>query len=120
MRALNLPKNISILGNDASDLKDEISDNTVNKLLGVNLVYFLNPLNLYLDEFFRILKLGGLGFFACKFDKIQGFDETVAPNKSEVQVIAALAKAGFETTSDFIDLGDENSRYTTIKFHKPF
>ena len=120
LRALNLPKNIFILGNDASDLKDEISDNTVNKLLGVNLVYFLNPLNLYLDEFFRILKPGGLGFFACKFDKIQGFDETVAPNKSEVQVIAALAKAGFETTSDFIDLGDENSRYTAIKFHKPF
>ena len=120
LRALNLPKNIFILGNDASDLKDEISDNTVNKLLGVNLVYFLNPLNLYLNEFFRILKPGGLGFFACKFDNIQGFDETVAPNKSEVQVIAALAKAGFETTSDFIDLGDENSRYTTIKFHKPF
>jgi len=119
LRALNLPKNILILRNDASDLKDAISDNTVNKLLGVNLVYFLNPLNLYLDEFFRILKPGGIGFFACKFHKIQEFDETVAPNKSEVLVIAALAEAGFEATSDFVDLGDENSRYTAIKFHKP-
>ena len=104
---------------DAIDLKDEISDNTVNKLLSINLVYFLNPLNLYLDEIFRILKLGKIGFFACKFDKIQRFDEAVAPNKSEVPVIAALAEAGFEATSDFVDLGDGNSRYTAIKFHKP-
>ena len=104
---------------DAIDLKDEISDNTVNKLLSINLVYFLNPLNLYLDEFFRILKLGKIGFFACKFDKIQRFDEAVAPNKSKVLVIAALVEAGFEATSDFVDLGDGNSRYTAIKFHKP-
>ena len=100
-------------------LKDKINDNTVNKLLGINLIYFFNPLNLYLDEFFRILKPGGIRFFACKFDKIQGFDEVVAPKKSDFLVIAALAEAGFEATSDFVDLGDENSRYTAIEFHKP-
>lgn len=87
--------------------------------MGVNLVYFLSPLNIYVDEFFRILKPGGMGLFACKFDKIQGFDDTVAPNKSEAQVITALVDAGFETTSEYIDLGDANSRFTAIKFYKP-
>ena len=53
-------------------------------------------------------------------DKIQGFDDTVAPNKSEALVIAALVDCGFETTSEYIDLGDANSRYTAIKFYKPF
>lgn len=119
LRALKLAKNVSIIKNDARNLKNEISDNTIDKLLGVNLVYFLKPLNIYVDEFFRILKPGGVGLFACKFDKIQEFDDTVAPNKSEAQVITALVDAGFETTSEYIDLGDANSRFTAIKFYKP-
>ncbi|NCV18751.1 MAG: methyltransferase domain-containing protein, partial [Rhodobacterales bacterium] len=119
LRALKLAKNVSIIKNDARNLKNEISDNTIDKLLGVNLVYFLKPLNIYVDEFFRILKPGGVGLFACKFDKIQEFDDTVAPNKSEAQVITALVDAGFETTSEYIDLGDANSRFTAIKFCKP-
>ena len=115
LRALKLARNVSIIKNDASNLKNEIID----KLLGVNLVYFLKTLNIYVDEFFRILKPGGVGLFACKFDKIQEFDDTVAPNKSEAQVIKALVDAGFETTSEYIDLGDANSRFTAIKFYKP-
>ncbi len=120
LRALKLAKNVSLIKNDASNLKSEISDNSIDKLLGVNLVYFLKPLNIYVDEFYRILKPGGMGLFACKFEQIQGFDDTVAPNKSEALVIAALVDCGFETTSEYIDLGDANSRYTAIKFYKPF
>ena len=120
LRALNLGQNVSILDRDASNLKSEIDDNSIDKLLGVNLVYFLTPLNVYLDEFFRIMKPGGMGIFACKFDKIQNFDETVAPNKSEADVVQALLQSGFKATSEFIDLGDINSRYTAIKFYKPF
>tara|TARA_B100000780_G_scaffold195566_1_gene137977 strand:+ start:844 stop:1104 length:261 start_codon:yes stop_codon:yes gene_type:complete len=85
-----LSENVSILKNDARKIKGEIGDNSIDKLLGVNLVYFLAPLNVYLNEFFRILKSGGMGIFACKFDKIQGFDEAMAPNKSEAAVIEAL------------------------------
>ena len=114
LRALNVGQNV------ASNLKSEIDDNSIDKLLGVNLVYFLTPLNVYLDEFFRIMKPGGMGIFACKFDKIQNFDETVAPNKSEADVVQALLQSGFKATSEFIDLGDINSRYTAIKFYKPF
>ena len=120
LRALNLGKNVSILDHDASNLKVEIDDNSIDKLIGINLVYFLAPLNVYLDEFFRIMKPGGMGIFACKFDKIQNFDETVAPNKSESAIIQALLQSGFKTTSNFIDLGDINSRYIAIKFYKPF
>ena len=105
--------------NDARKLKGEIGDNSIDKLLGVNSVYFLAPLNVYLNEFFRILKSGGMGIFACKFDKIQGFYDTMDPNKSEAAVIEALIWSGFEATSNPIDLGGTNSRYIAIKFYKP-
>ena len=85
-----MSENVSILKNDAKKIKGEIGNNSIDKLLGINLVYFLAPLNVYLNEFFRILKSGGMGIFACKFDKIQGFDEAMAPNKSEAAVIEAL------------------------------
>ena len=90
LRALDLSQNVFILDNDARKLKGEIGNNSIDKLFGENLVYLLAPLNVYLNKFLRILKLGGMGIFAYKFNKIQGFDETVAPNKSEAAVIEAL------------------------------
>ena len=119
LRALDLSENVSILKNDARKLKGEIGDNSIDKLLGVNLVYFLAPLNVYLNKFFRILKSGGMAIFVCKFEKIQGFYDTMAPNRSEAAVIEALIWSGFEATSNPIDLGDTNSRYIAIKFYKP-
>ena len=107
------------MDNDARKLKGEICNNSIDKLFGENLVYLFAPLNVYLNKFLRILKLGGMGIFAYKFNKIQGFDETVAPNKSEAAVIEALIQSGFDATRNLIDLGDTNLRYIAIKFHKP-
>lgn len=114
-----MSQNVFILDNDARKLKGEIGNNSIDKLFGENLVYLLAPLNVYLNKFLRILKLGGMGIFAYKFNKIQGFDETVAPNKSEAAVIEALIQSGFDATRNLIDLGDTNLRYIAIKFHKP-
>ena len=119
LRALDLSQNVFILDNDARKLKGEIGNNSIDKLFGENLVYLLAPLNVYLNKFLRILKPGGMGIFAYKFNKIQGFDETVAPNKSEAAVIEALIQSGFDATRNLIDLGDTNLRYIAIKFHKP-
>ena len=54
-------QNVTILSNDAKNLSDIVKDNSFDKLLAVNVVYFLHPIIDYAREFFRILKINGVG-----------------------------------------------------------
>ena len=114
----NLPKNIVILENDAKDLSNEIPDGSIDKLLAINVIYFLKPIEEYILEFKRILKKGGIGYLGCKFESIKNFDIEVAPNRDEGAIITQLLNLGFSASSEFIDLGEDRSRYTLIKFEK--
>ena len=113
-----LPKNIVILENDAKDLSNEIPDGSIDKLLAINVIYFLKPIEEYILEFKRILKKGGIGYLGCKFESIKNFDIEVAPNRDEKAIISQLSNNGFNASSEFIDLGEDRSRYTLIKFEK--
>ena len=113
-----LPKNIVILENDAKDLSNEIPDGSIDKLLAINVIYFLKPIEEYILEFKRILKRGGIGYLGCKFESIKNFDIEVAPNRDEGAIITQLLNLGFSASSEFIDLGEDRSRYTLIKFEK--
>ena len=115
---MNLPKNIVILENDAKDLSNEVHDGSIDKLLAINVIYFLKPIKEYIFEFKRILKKGGMGYLGCKFESIKNFDVEVAPNRSEREIISQLSKVGFDVSSEFIDLGEDRSRYTLIQFEK--
>jgi cyclopropane fatty-acyl-phospholipid synthase-like methyltransferase len=118
LRKMKLPKNIVILGNDAKDLSNEVHDGSIDKLLAINVIYFLKPIKEYIFEFKRILKKGGMGYLGCKFESIKNFDVEVAPNRSEREIISLLSKVGFNVSSEFIDLGEDRSRYTLIQFEK--
>ena len=113
-----LPKNIVILENDAKDLSKEIPDGSIDKLLAINVIYFLKPIEEYILEFKRILKKGGIGYLGCKFESIKNFDIEVAPNRDEGAIITQLLNLGFSASSEFIDLGEDRSRYTLIQFEK--
>ena len=113
-----LPKNIVILENDAKDLSNEIPDGSIDKLLAINVIYFLKPIEEYILEFKRILKKGGIGYLGCKFESIKNFDIEVAPNRDGGAIITQLLNLGFSASSEFIDLGEDRSRYTLIKFEK--
>ncbi len=113
-----LPKNIVILENDAKDLSNEIPDGSIDKLLAINVIYFLKPIEEYILEFKRILKRGGIGYLGCKFESIKNFDIEVAPNRDEGAIITQLLNLGFSASSEFIDLGEDRSRYTLIQFEK--
>ena len=113
-----LPKNIVILENDAKDLSNEIPDGSIDKLLAINVIYFLKPIEEYILEFKRILKKGGIGYLGCKFESIKNFDIEVAPNRDEGAIITQLLNLGFSASSEFIDLGEDRSRYTLIQFQK--
>ena len=115
---MKLPKNIVILENDAKDLSNRVPDGSIDKLLAINVIYFLKPIEEYILEFKRILKKGGIGYLGCKFESIKNFDIEVAPNKDERAIISTLSNLGFNASSDFIDLGEDRSRYTLIKFQK--
>ena len=115
---MKLPENIVILGSDAKDLSTDISDGSIDKLLAINVIYFLKPIGEYILEFKRILKKGGIGYLGCKFESIKNFDVEVAPNRSEKEIISQLSKVGFNVSSEFIDLGEDRSRYTLIQFQK--
>ena len=115
---MKLPKNIVILENDAKDLSNKVPDGSIDKLLAINVIYFLKPIEEYILEFKRILKKGGIGYLGCKFESIKNFDIEVAPNRDEKAIISQLSKLGFNASSDFIDLGEDRSRYTLIQFEK--
>ena len=115
---MNLPKNIVILDNDAKDLSNKVSDGSIDKLLAINVIYFLKPIEKYILEFKRILKKGGIGYLGCKFESIKNFDIEVAPNKDERAIISTLSNLGFNVSSEFVDLGEDRSRYTFIRFEK--
>ena len=115
---MKLPKNIVILENDAKDLSNRVPDGSIDKLLAINVIYFLKPVEQYILEFKRILKKGGIGYLGCKFESIKNFDIEVAPNRDEGAIITQLLNLGFSASSEFIDLGEDRSRYTLIKFEK--
>ena len=115
---MKLRKNIVILEKDAKDLSNEIPDGSIDKLLAINVIYFLKPIEEYILEFKRILKKGGIGYLGCKFESIKNFDIEVAPNRDERAIISQLSNLGFSASSEFIDLGEDRSRYTLIKFEK--
>ena len=115
---MKLPKNIVILENDAKDLSNKVPDGSIDKLLAINVIYFLKPIEEYIFEFKRILKKGGIGYLGCKFESIKNFVIEVAPNRDERAIIRQLSNLGFNASSDFIDLGEDRSRYTLIQFEK--
>ena len=96
-------QNVTILSNDAKNLSDIVKDNSFDKLLAVNVVYFLHPIIDYAREFFRILKINGLGVLVCKFEGIKNFDNKVAPNKNLEDIVNAFEKAGFRVKTEFTD-----------------
>ena len=115
---MKLPKNIVIIENDAKDLSNKVPDGSIDKLLAINVIYFLKPIEEYILEFKRILKKGGIGYLGCKFESIKNFDIEVAPNRNEREIISQLLSVGFNASSEFIDLGEDRSRYTLIQFEK--
>lgn len=112
-------RNVVFFSNDAKDMNDIIKDNTFTKLLAVNVVYFLNPINDYAKEFYRILKFNGLGLLACKFEGIKNFDDKIAPNKNLNDVIKAFENVGFKVDSEFkIDSKNIQKGYHAIFIRK--
>ena len=111
-------QNVVILANDAKKLNNVVPDSSVDKLLAVNVVYFLEPLESYVKEFHRIIKKDGEGIIACKFNGVASFDDSVAVNKDIDFVTSSFEKGGFSISHINVDLGNDFSKYTAISIKK--
>ena len=105
---------ITITGNDAANLASIVPDKSIDKAILINVIYFLDPLDTYLEELKRILKTSGVIIIAGKFGLAQGFDPKIFKNTNIQKIMPALEKH-FAVTSTYVDLGDESSRYHAIK-----
>ena len=110
-------KKIEVYENDAKNLKGIINNSSIDKILLINVIYFLNPLELYLKEFKRILNKDGTIFIAGKFEAVKTFDDNVFQNKKITELLKVLKKF-FKVSYEFVDLGDLNSRYYAIYLKK--
>ena len=110
-------KKIEVYENDAKNLKGIINNSSIDKILLINVIYFLNPLELYLNELKRILNKDGTIFIAGKFEAVKTFDDNVFQNKKITELLKVLKKF-FKVSYEFVDLGDLNSRYYAIYLKK--
>ena len=105
---------ITITGDDAANLASIVPDKSIDKAILINVIYFLDPLDTYLEELKRILKTSGVIIIAGKFGLAQGFDPKIFKNTDIQKIMPALEKH-FAVTSTYVDLGDESSRYHAVK-----
>merc|ERR1712117_52148 len=71
-----------------------LEDGSVDRVLGMNVIYFLNPLDKYLREVYRILKPGGFVVWGCKEPAKRG-DPQVFVNTDWDKCLEALETVGF-------------------------
>ena len=98
-----------------------LADGSVDKVMAINVVYFLDPLADYLRELHRVLKPGGRLLFGCKWKAAQalGMLGPAGPfkNKDQATVVEAMQAAGFEVTAVDVDLrtGDPRHNYAALE-----
>tara|TARA_B110001452_G_scaffold31957_1_gene24945 strand:- start:1826 stop:2440 length:615 start_codon:yes stop_codon:yes gene_type:complete len=95
---------LTISGDDAKSLAF-IPSKSVDRILGINVVYFLDPMADYFKELHRILKPGGMLLWTVK-DMVKSMDQKVYVNTDWDLVLASLKAAGFEASIGEARAGD--------------
>jgi SAM-dependent methyltransferase len=115
----NLPPDVPVELHavDAKDMSSFLDDESVDKMFAMNVVYFLDPVSIYLQEIRRVLKPGGIVVFGCKFAALpQDAKEFV--NIKEVAIVESMKEAGFKVTCTEVEVDggeDFKKNYTELK-----
>lgn len=104
---------VEVYGDDAKDMSSFINNNTIDKLLAVNVIYFLNPLRSYADEMYRIMKKGGKGVIVSKKTAMFGHSD-IFINKNINEIATTFKEAGFNVSVEKVELGNPILNYTAI------
>ena len=102
---------------DAGPRLPFIPSESVDRLLGMNVLQFLDPLREYVDEVYRVLKPGGLVVWGNK-DVAKAGDPAVFVNTDWDKCAAVMSAAGFEVTRAKVRLSGK-SAYLPLVGRKP-
>jgi len=116
--APSLPLRPEIHDTDAIDMSGFLDDGAVDRLLAVNVVYFLNPLPAYVAELARVLKPGARGLLAGKFLAVAGAQPEIFVNTDPDAIMACFTEGGFSVESEEIDLGSPARSYTALHLER--
>ena len=100
-----------------------LDNNSVDKIFGMNVVYFLHPLQDYLKEIKRVLKPDGRVVFGCKFGSLPEEGATAEfVNVNRKEICNILQKEGFAVSMNkvVVDEDNEMANYIEIIGVKPF
>lgn len=104
---------IEIYGEDAKNM-DYLESESVDKMFAMNVVYFLDPLDVYLKEIHRVLKPNGTLVFGGKFDYVKDAS-TPFVNTDQNLIENSMKDYGFDVSSTEVELGKPMYSYTEIK-----
>mmetsp|Transcript_7940 Transcript_7940/g.12421 ORF Transcript_7940/g.12421 Transcript_7940/m.12421 type:complete len:225 (+) Transcript_7940:110-784(+) len=108
---------VSIHSDDCRDMSF-LADGSVDKMFAMNVIYFLDPIDAYLKEIYRVISPNGFIVFGCKFPTLPK-DSDVFINIEESAIVEAMRAAGFEVTSKYIQLAKEGENkmvnYTELR-----
>jgi cyclopropane fatty-acyl-phospholipid synthase-like methyltransferase len=110
---------IEIHANDCKEMP-YLHNSSVDKIFGMNVVYFLDPLSLYLQEFHRVLKDDGYITFGCKFGLLPE-DSKEFVNINADRIVSAMEEEGFRVEKLYVKVDggkDKRKNYIEIKGSK--
>lgn len=108
---------LSLHGGDAKDL-NFIPDSSVDIVFAFNVIYFLNPLSIYLKELNRILKPGGSVNFGVK-TVAKAMDQSVYINTDWGACLDEIKSAGFVEVEAKEERLEGPLAYTALVGKKP-
>jgi SAM-dependent methyltransferase len=98
---------IELYGQDCRDMSF-LQDGTVDKIFALNVVYFLDPLPVYLREMHRVLKPGGVVVFGGYFGYIPNSGAFV--NSQPGPILSSMEEAGFTVSSTDVFATDDTDK----------
>ena len=120
-------KELILVGTDCKDMSNIFPlDGSVDCILAVNVVYFLHPLEEYLQEMYRVLKPDtGRIILSCKIPlSLQSSDSentsSVFKNMDYGRISVQCKDAGFKVDVENVNFGENSSMndFTLIKLYK--
>lgn len=103
---------IEIYGDDCISMP-YLGDNSVDQIFAMNVVYFLDPLNQYIQEIHRVLRPGGAVTFGCKFHNVpSGTKEFV--NIEQEAIVSVMEQEGLAVDVEEVNSG-KMSMWTAVK-----
>ena len=111
---LDIPM-MEIHGHDARDMSSFLHRGSVEKFLAMNVVYFLDPLEVYAREMKRILRRGrGRGLVGLKPSVIAGGNDDIFKNKNVTLIKRVFEKVGFKVEEEFVNMGTDLESYVAL------